>query len=231
MKTGDLSLSIKQLPKGVEPLSAVVDLLVNLQLEGHLDGIELSAATPGSTLETLLNTVQSIGDGAWISIDTPDQSDDDAARGWLHDFLAGKNVPVQSEESVAYNQWLDQIIKEYKNELGFPSVQTFEFRYSNDRDFRSKVRNVSATLGLAYGNCTDLTDEEFSKLRVNDFPFLSPETLSDPDLVKMIDRTLSTILPKTFRRSGLEEGSLAIAISRAEALHATFNKLLPDDQD
>lgn len=77
----------------VPPMRTVAELLSYLQIEGHLDGIEVPHwATGGTSVEELMLALRAVGDGEWLQEVYPTYGPAEAADKWILGFLSGEEV-------------------------------------------------------------------------------------------------------------------------------------------
>ena len=77
----------------VPPMRTVAEFLSYLQIEGHLDGIEVPHwATGGTSVEELMLALRGVGDAEWLQQVYPMHGPAEAADKWIFDFLAGNEV-------------------------------------------------------------------------------------------------------------------------------------------
>jgi hypothetical protein len=77
----------------IDPMNTVAQLLSYLQIEGHLDGVEVPDwATGGTSVEELMLALRKVRDGEWLQPFYPRHGPAEAADKWIADFLSGKDV-------------------------------------------------------------------------------------------------------------------------------------------
>lgn len=85
----------------VTPIYTVTQLLVGLQLDGHLDEVTLPDWAIGTSVDELFKVVRLLGDGEWLRYVHPDKGVYEACDKWLSDFIEGSPVPTPSEAKQA----------------------------------------------------------------------------------------------------------------------------------
>lgn len=81
----------------IDPLYTVSQLLSYLQLEGHLDNLEVPDwATGGTTVEELIEALRLLGNGEWLQ-EYKGGGVLEAADDWIMDLLKGKPVVTPDE--------------------------------------------------------------------------------------------------------------------------------------
>lgn len=82
----------------IDPLYTVSQLLAHLQLGGHLKNLRVPDwATGGTSVEELIEALQTLGNGRWMQEDDEDL-DTDVADSWILNFLKGQ--PVLSPDDI-----------------------------------------------------------------------------------------------------------------------------------
>ena len=82
----------------IDPMDTVSQLLSYLQIEGHLDGIEVPDwATGGTSVEELMLALKAVGNGDWLQQVYPTHGPAEAADRWIQDFLSGGEVASPSD--------------------------------------------------------------------------------------------------------------------------------------
>lgn len=71
----------------------IVQLLSALQIDGHLDLVELPDWAVGTSVSELFDAIRLIGDGEWLEQHYPDLGNYEAADDWIEKYMKGKEVP------------------------------------------------------------------------------------------------------------------------------------------
>jgi hypothetical protein len=94
-------MPLKRQKTHIPAIDAVCQLLVELQVGGHLDGVELPDWAHGTSVHEVFNAVRLIGDATWLEGFYEGYGPQESADRWLEEFLNGNVVP--SIDDVEFN--------------------------------------------------------------------------------------------------------------------------------
>lgn len=223
----------------IPAMDSVCQLLVELQLGGHLDGVELPGWATGTSVEEVFKAVRYIGDAEWLDGVHENLGPQESAELWLEHFLMGKEVPdIEEAEVIIRNSEasgddasehdapdLRKSVYEFLDNIPKDLATRFKSRFEHEEGFEAiAVQNMQA-VGLALASCLGADDKQFSAVQAQ-FTFLNPESTGDQDLAVMTKYFLVDYSEEFL--DGVDVG-LATRIKgskRVKTLAAKFNKAM-----
>lgn len=179
----------------IPAMDSVCQLLVELQMAGHLDGVELPDWATGTSVEEVFNGVRYVKDAEWLDGVYEGYGPQESADRWLEEFLNGKDVPdiedaarivAESNGDDSDDEEADpkKLFAEYLDDIPKAAVARFNKRLEKENGFEaSAIQNFQA-LGLAMAVSFMADDTEFKTAHA-EFTFLNPESAGDPELAAM----------------------------------------------
>jgi hypothetical protein len=175
----------------IPALRPALELLVALQVDGHLDGFETPSWATGTSVEELLDALRSLEDGEWLAGVYPGHGLFESADRWIGDFMDGNEVPTKADVVDASNQDEDDDdegralggLMEYLKHAPAELRARFEQRLEDPR-FRDLALRSFNSLGLAVASMVGASDEELEAMD-GEFIFLQQASAQDKDLAAM----------------------------------------------
>jgi hypothetical protein len=217
----------------IPALGSAAQLLVALQVDGHLDGFEVPDWATGTSVEELLNAVRSLEDGEWLEGVYPDHGLLESADRWLESFMNGEEVPTQEDAEAIRakrdapaedggalgNASIERALMTYAGKVPLARRAAFAKKLTKAK-FLDLARRCYFSLGLAVGALMVEETEAAIKAMEDKFTFLDPQCLKDPDLVAMMMTYLSDDFADTLDNFELSAAEIKRANKRAKAMVA-----------
>ena len=221
----------------IDPISSVAQLLSFLQLEGHLDHIEVPDWATGTSVEELMTALETLGNGEWLRGVHQGAGALEAADSWISDFLKGNQVVtpddildaagVEPDESIeldipgATEDSLD-ILSEYLRTLPASRKAPLIARLEDPDDLGDIGPKHVEGIAMSIGACGFADDAQFKAFEP---PFLTPSYAKDADLAAMSLHFLESRMD-AFIGFGLHGAALERADNRAKALLNKVHELI-----
>lgn len=147
----------------------VAQLLSMLQLQGVLDGVEAADWAVGTSVEELLEAVQRVGDGEWLTAAYPNHGAPEAADAWIQAFMEGKEVVANKKEAAAAQAKaeMDLMLREFIAQAPAADRKAIQARMKKSAAFKDEagehIMNVSR---LVAGMCV-IPDPEYAKQKLD----------------------------------------------------------------
>lgn len=199
-------------------------LLAHLQISGYLDNLDVPDWADGTSVEELINALKTLGEGEWL-ITPSNESAPDLAGRWVCLYLDGARVPTPDETIAGIEPIfaraaagdLEESIPsllEYAHTLDENQKQAFIKRSTSDAKFARAMLEHTDGLAMTNAACVALSR---AKYEAYEHRCLSPESLTDPDMLQM---TLTVLTSKRVFDEMAELGEKAVkqGKSRAKAL-------------
>ena len=227
-----------------EPLEMLVEILVDVQLEGSFEKYSAPGWSEGTACEEVINAVRLIGDGEWLSEHYAEGAAQGNAEKWLTEYLEGKSVPLptdkraepkvktkkssRSDVSVPLDKSLPEALQEYLSHQPNELRERLSKRLKDGATLKKFVQNINDT-AMAIGLCIvpDVDDRAFETAEK---PYMAPEALADEDMLAMSRYFLVELSEELFDNYGVAGPQLKIARARSkwfnDHLVAPANKTL-----
>lgn len=214
-------------------IDSLSELLVALQLDGHLDGASLPGWAIGTSVSEAFDALNMLGDGAWLDGVYEDLGEQESADRWFSDFLKGKAVPTpadvasrQDEDDEANSSVsADSSLESYLVKRPLKQRASLQKRLQ-DAEFKERALKLVKSAGEVMAGAYCVDDKEFEGL-VKSAQCLASEYLADADLAEMarfhIVDARDTVLNILHEMFG---GDLGRAIRRAEGLGSQLTKVI-----
>lgn len=232
----------------IPALDSVCQLLAELQLGGHLNGIELPDWAIGTSVEEVFKAVSYIGDAEWLDGVYDGYGPQESADRWLEEFLNGNEVPdMDDAKRLAASDAREFDIDAYlANDEGcdeeeaaartsiveflaaIPESDSYRFKQRLEQTagfYGAAVRNVNA-LGLAMAASWTVEDEEDFASLEPEFTFLEPTATSDPQLAQMSKHYVIDRYEMFLDGFEMEKARRTKAVKRIKALGAKLKKAI-----
>lgn len=221
-----------------DPISTVAEFLSFLQVEGHLDDIDIPDwATGGTSVEELMVALQHIGDGEWLA-DHEGSGVLESADGWIRDFLLGRAVPLPADvagrlaeeqdvvqlDILGVDEQILSALSDYVTMLPANSRKALASRLEDPNDLREIGPEHMEGLVMSIMACGFFDDDQFKNLAPS---FLTKDNAKDADLAAMSIFYLEN-RAETFNALGLHGAGLARAEKRAKAMLTKLKKLIKE---
>lgn len=230
-------MKMRRQMRHISALESVSQLLVELQIGGHLDGFELPEWAKGTSVEEAFNAVRYIGDAEWLDGVYEGYGAQESADRWLEDFLIGTPVPDKEEaESNAGNASggcgdeseedepdLRPSIYEFLDAIPKGLAARFKKRFEHEDGFDAAALQNLQAVGLAMGASFGADDRQWPTLQ-DQFTFLDPESAGDPDLAVMSKHFLVDHSDEYVKGMSVDNTTRARAVRRIMALAAQFER-------
>ena len=180
-----------------EPLEMLVEILVDVQLEGSFEKYDAPHWSEGTACEEVINAVRLIGDGEWLSEHYAVGAAQGNAEQWLTEYLQGKSVPLPTDKAVpkktknasktssaaSIDPSLPEAIQEYLSNVSAKIRDRLSERLSDDGTLDKFVKHME-DLGMGIGLCLapNVTEKMFMS---TEKPFMDPAALADIDMLLM----------------------------------------------
>lgn len=218
----------------IPALDSVCQLLAELQLGGHLDGVELPGWAIGTSVEEVFKAVRYIDDAEWLDGVYDGYGPQESADRWLEAFLNGKEVPdiddakrlaAGDEDAGGDEPSLRKSLDEFLSGLSKRAATHFSKRLEQEDGFEAAAINNLNAIGLALAASFGADDEQFASVEA-EFTFLDPATASDPQLAQMSKHFLIENYEEFLDRMGADGAARARAVKRIKALAAKLKKAI-----
>ncbi|RQO58507.1 hypothetical protein DBR47_12415 [Paucibacter sp. KBW04] len=231
-------MAMKRRMTHIPAMDSVCQLLVELQLGGHLDGVELPGWAIGTSVDEAFKAVRYIGDAEWLEGVYEGHGPQESADRWLEEFLNGKEVldtedagkitgnsGESEDESEDDTAELQHAVSDFLDNIPKDLAARFKKRYEREDGFEAAaVQNMQA-VGLALGCSLGADDEQFAAIET-EFTFLNPESTGDPDLAVMTTYFLVDSSEAFLDGFDVDSATRAKAGERVKSLVATFKKAI-----
>lgn len=241
-------MSVKRRKTNIDAIDSASQLLVELQLGGHLDGFELPDWAKGTTVEEVVNALEYLGDAKWLDGVYPNLGIQESADKWLEDYLSGEEVVDEDDAEAIRNKASDgggdtdpendskdsggadeaslpRSLVEYLDSIPTGDAARFNKRFDQEESFRIAATENIRSLGLAIGACYNFDDAMFIRVQ-SDLTFMDTEAAGDQDLVVMSVFFLIDNYDTILNDLGAEGAQRARAIKRIKVLGANFKKAM-----
>lgn len=231
----------------IPALDSMCQLLAELQLGGHLNGVELPDWATGTSVEEVFNAVRHIGDAEWLDGVYDGYGPQQSADRWLEEFMNGKEVPdiddakrlsagdAREFDIDAYLANVEDCdeeeaqarkgIAEFLSSIPESDSHRFKQRLEQTAGFyTAAVHNINV-LGMAMAASLAVDDEKFSSLNAQ-FTFLEPAAAGDPQLAQMSKHYLIDNYDSFLDAFEPEKATRAKAVKRIKALGAKLKKAI-----
>ena len=232
-------MAMKRRMTHIPPMDSVCQLLVELQVAGHLDGVELPGWATGTSVEEAFKAVRYIGDAEWLDGVYDGFGPQESADIWLENFLNGNEVPnmddaaamvgnpnADTDEDDEEEGEVDKVrdsIHQFLATLPRASAERFKKRFEEDEEFEAAARSNLTALSVAMASTFAADEAQFSEFQ-SKFTFLDPLAIRDPDLLNMSKFILIDNVEDFLNSIDLDDATLAMARKRIKAITAKFKK-------
>lgn len=228
----------------IPAMDSVCQLLVELQVAGHLDGVELPGWVIGTSVDEAFKAVRYIGDAEWLDGVYEGLGPQESADLWLEHFLTGEEVPDMREAAAIVGNpngdmdedddeegEVDKVrdsIYQFIATLPRASAERFKKRFEQDEEFEAAARRNLQALSVAMASTFTVDEAHFPGLQ-SEFTFLDSSAISDPDLLKMSKFILVDNVEDFLNSIDLDDATLVMARKRIKTISAKFKKAQKDN--
>lgn len=237
-------MTMKRKSTHIEGHKSLIELVVALQLDGHLDKAALPGWAHGTSVEETFEAVRALGDGAWLESIYANHGQYEAADAWLAAFLDGEAVPVKADtareransEIAASDggddadgaeesqRQLARALEEYVKGLPPKSASIFRTKMADPAFLKLSLALVNSC-GEALPSAYLLPDEDFAQAQKN-FLFLKPASVKAPEHAELAKHYLVDNYETVFQTMAELPGDRIRALKRVKALGAKLGKAI-----
>jgi hypothetical protein len=230
----------------IPALDSVCQLLVELQVGGHLEGVELPGWAKGTSVDEAFQAVRYIRDAEWLEGVYEGYGPQESADRWLEEFLMGKEVPnVEDAERLTASSDDDgdddeddggdvgefdkrqtrKSIAEFLADIPKAAAARFKKRLEREEGFEGAAGQNLQALSLAMALSFAADEQEFEAAQT-ELTFLNPEVVGDPDLAAMSKYYLIDKYDFFLDSMGVEGAARTKAVKRIKALGTKLKKAM-----